>query len=171
VPTTERTQVRFLAGDFGVIAPDEGARLEAFLNANAVPPSAHVTLSTAGSFAPAHAVRDRLVAYGIHPGNIVIRSGGSRAQPNLQVVDISIEQYRVKPPECGYWTPDQYFENTTPDFGCSTVRALGLMVADPHDLIAGKNAGHTSAAPQVGAIERYHTDKQTPFLSNKLGTE
>jgi pilus assembly protein CpaD len=171
VSTTMQTQVRFLPGDFGAIAPDEGARLEAFLNTNDVSPGAHVMLSTSGSMAPAEAVRDRLVAHGVRPGDIVIRSAAPRGRSNLQVVDVSVEQYRVQPPECGRWNPDQYFEDTSTDFGCSTVRALGLMVADPHDLVAGKNAGHTSAPPQVGAIERYHTDKQTPFVANKIGTE
>lgn len=171
VSTTAQTQVRFLPGDFGMIAPDESARLEAFLRSNDVSPGAHVTLSTSGSIAPAEAVRDRLVARGVQPRNIVIRSAAPRGRTNLQVVDVSIEQYRVQPPECGHWNPHQYFENTSADFGCSTVRALGLMVADPNDLVAGKNAGHTSAPPQVGAIERYHTDKQTPFVANELGTE
>jgi pilus assembly protein CpaD len=171
VSTTMQTQVRFLPGDFGAIAPDEGARLEAFLNTNDVSPGAHVTLSTSGGIVPAEAVRDRLVARGVRPYDIVIRSAASRGRSNLQVVDVSVEQYRVQPPECGRWSTDEHFENTSGDFGCSTVRALGLMVADPHDLVAGKNAGHTSGPPQVGAIERYHTDKQTPFTENKIGTE
>lgn len=171
VSTTLETQIRFLPGDFGAIAPDESARLEAFLNSNDVAPGARVTLSTSGSIAPAQAVRDRLVAYGVRPSNIVIRSTARRERSNLQLVDVSVEQDRVQPPECGHWDPNRHFEDTSSDFGCSTVRALGLMVADPHDLVAGKDAGHTSAPPQVGAIERYHTDKQTPFVANKIGTE
>jgi pilus biogenesis lipoprotein CpaD len=151
-------------------APDESARLEAFLNSNDVAPGARVTLSTSGSIAPAQAVRDRLVAYGVRPSNIVIRSTARRERSNLQLVDVSVEQDQVQPPECGHWDPNRHFEDTSSDFGCSTVRALGLMVADPHDLVAGKDAGHTSAPPQVGAIERYHTDKQTPFVANKIGT-
>lgn len=169
VPMTAQTQVRFLPGDFGVIAPDEGARLDGFLSANRVGPGARVSLSTPGNMVAAEAVRDRLVARGLRPSDIAVRRGGAASRSNLQVVDISIEQYQVRPPQCGNWTDVRNFESTTSDFGCSTVRALGLMVADPHDLVAGQDAGHTSGTTQTGAVERYWADKQTPFLTNELG--
>lgn len=168
VPMTAQTQVRVRPGPYGGVTADEDAKLAAFLNANNVARSARITLSSRGGATQALAVRDRLVAYGVYPRNITIQPAGQAAWAGTEMVDVSVEQYQVQTPECGTWDPSRHFEETSADWGCSTVRALGLMVADPHDLVAGKDAGHTSGVTQAGAIERYHTDKPTPFVTNSI---
>lgn len=165
--TTAETEVRFRPGGYGMMAADEAGRLDDFLRSNAVSPSARVTLWAQGTGAAAAAVRDRLIGYGIRPANIVVYPAGSGDRTGVQVVRLQLEQYQVRVPECGDWRPQASSESATPGFGCATVQALGLMVADPKDLVVGQRATGVDAQPQVGAMERYRTDKTTPLLNEQ----
>ncbi|WP_262691849.1 CpaD family pilus assembly protein [Kordiimonas aestuarii] len=69
-------------------------------------------------------------------------------------IALYVERYLVTPPACGQW-PNEPTNNTRNNasayFGCSNTANLGLMVADPRDLIAGQHRGNSTAAA-VGAI-------------------
>lgn len=45
------------------------------------------------------------------------------------------------------------------DWGCSTVAAFDLQVADPHDLVRGQDGGETDSIMTTAAIKRLQTDK------------
>jgi pilus assembly protein CpaD len=42
------------------------------------------------------------------------------------------------------------------NFGCATHRNLGLMVANPRDLLRGQEMGPTSGARAAKGVERYY---------------
>jgi type IV pilus biogenesis protein CpaD/CtpE len=44
-------------------------------------------------------------------------------------------------------------------WGCSVDAALGMMVADPLDLVQGENLGPADGEQASGALRRYREDK------------
>lgn len=65
-----------------------------------------------------------------------------------------LERYVVTTPNCGEWAPEDSNNrrnNPSSFFGCSNTANLGLMVANPRDLIAGQGSGNSTGSA-VGAI-------------------
>jgi pilus biogenesis lipoprotein CpaD len=65
-----------------------------------------------------------------------------------------VERYTVTTPNCGLWPnePDSSRKNNVSSFnGCANTSNLGLMVANPRDLITGQ-AGRNTTGAAVGAI-------------------
>jgi len=76
------------------------------------------------------------------------------AKPQSGSVILYVERYLVTTPNCNYWpevTSGQEKNNDSLFHGCSTTINLGLMIADPRDLIAGKSSRNSTAAA-VSAI-------------------
>ena len=71
-------------------------------------------------------------------------------------------RYLVTLPACPNWSqyPASDFTNArSSNFGCATASNLGLMVANPADLVAGRELAHADGTPAVSAVTRYLTDK------------
>jgi pilus assembly protein CpaD len=65
-------------------------------------------------------------------------------------------------PACPNWSqyPASDFSNArSSNFGCSVATNLGLMVANPADLVAGRELSAADATPAVNGVTRYLTDK------------
>jgi len=83
--------------------------------------------------------------------------GGTSAlglKPSDGSVMLYVERYVVTTPNCNYWpeeTSTQQKNNDSSFHGCATTINLGLMIADPRDLIAGHYSG-TSTTSAVGAL-------------------
>ncbi|MGH6980590.1 MAG: CpaD family pilus assembly lipoprotein, partial [Stellaceae bacterium] len=45
------------------------------------------------------------------------------------------------------------------DWGCATVSMFDMQVADPRDLLHGRNGGMTDSVMTTAAIRRFQTDK------------
>ena len=76
-----------------------------------------------------------------------------------------IERYVAAAPNCPNWSkaPGNDFDNTMhSDFGCSTASNLAAMVADPHDLVVGRNMGPAVGDAAVAGVHRYRTGKTLP---------
>ncbi len=76
-------------------------------------------------------------------------------------ITLYVERHIVVPPNCGNWGVEisgNDVNNASAHHGCSTIANLGLMIANPRDLIAGQNGGNSTAAA-VGAI---YTPTPTP---------
>ncbi|RIK95302.1 MAG: hypothetical protein DCC73_02695 [Proteobacteria bacterium] len=77
-------------------------------------------------------------------------------------VRVAVERYVVTLPSCPDWRQKAWpnYENApSSNFGCANATALGLMVANPRDLIEGDNFAGPDGAQAATAIERYHADK------------
>ena len=73
-------------------------------------------------------------------------------------VTVVVGRYIVVPPNCPDWRKPSSGDpqNTvSSNLGCATVTNLGLMVADPRDLIAGKEPTGSDAVNNSYAIQRY----------------
>lgn len=79
----------------------------------------------------------------------------SDAAAGVQVV---VRRYAVTLPACPDYTkyPGDTFENRRhSNWGCATATNLGLMVADPGDLIEGRDIGPANGKVQAEAFKRY----------------
>jgi pilus assembly protein CpaD len=74
--------------------------------------------------------------------------------PAMGDITLYVERYVVTIPNCGVW-PDEPTNNTRNNpssfHGCANTANLGLMVANPRDLVAGQNGGNSTGAA-VAAI-------------------
>lgn len=73
-----------------------------------------------------------------------------------------ISRYVVTPPRCGDWSQpstDNYGNASMSNFGCASQATLGLMVANPRDLIIGANNSRPDAEKASKAIHTYRTKK------------
>ncbi len=76
------------------------------------------------------------------------------AAPAPGEITLYVERHIVVPPNCGFWraeTSGNQKNNASAHYGCASMANLGLMVANPRDLIAGQGSGNSTASA-VGAI-------------------
>jgi len=76
------------------------------------------------------------------------------AKPGNGAIMLYVERYIVDTPNCNYWPEEasgQTKNNDSSFHGCTTRINLGLMTADPRDLVSGRS-GNTTTASAVKAI-------------------
>ncbi|MGH7124289.1 MAG: CpaD family pilus assembly lipoprotein, partial [Stellaceae bacterium] len=86
---------------------------------------------------------------------------------------VVVERYVVTPPACPNWTKSQSGDHENAqnsNFGCSDATNLGLMVADPRDLVIGRDLGPAGAAQAGLAIQRYRDGKTSPLSPTSAGS-
>ena len=73
-------------------------------------------------------------------------------------VEIVLERYLVTPPPCPDWSRRSgrdYSNQPHSNFGCATETNLGLMIANPRDLVRGRELGRADGIHQAEGIARY----------------
>jgi len=96
------------------------------------------------------------------------------ASPKAGEARVIIGRYVVHPPKCPDWTkaPTRDFENTeSSNFGCANVTNLGLMAANPRDLIVGNGGGRADSEVLSKAVEQYRLGKAKDPSSTSTGAE
>lgn len=74
-------------------------------------------------------------------------------------VKVRIARYYAVLPECGDFSRNMTSDTTnrrSSNFGCAVNRNLGMMVANPRDLLRGRDAGPTSGARAAKGVQRYY---------------
>jgi pilus assembly protein CpaD len=84
-------------------------------------------------------------------------AGGADA-PAINEVAVLIIRPVVIPPDCSVPQPEPTLRPEQP-WGCSVNAALGMMVADPLDLVEGRELGPGDPAQSSGAMRRYREDR------------
>jgi pilus assembly protein CpaD len=82
----------------------------------------------------------------------------STGGPASNEVAVLITRAVVIPPDCSVPQPEPTLRPEQP-WGCSVDAALGMMVADPLDLVQGENLGPADGEQASGALRRYREDK------------
>lgn len=93
--------------------------------------------------------------YAVAPSPVPLGAG-------VGAVRVAVERYVVTLPSCPDWRQKAWpnYENApSSNFGCANATALGLMVANPRDLIEGDDFAGPDGTQAATAIERYHADK------------
>ncbi|MBP9692071.1 MAG: hypothetical protein KBD90_01920 [Alphaproteobacteria bacterium] len=162
--------------------PEEKRKLQQFLRNNAPSPFAiSATIQECGGHSEKRIkdVERELLKYGVSHDFIMVdydgldapssghekhrthkKSGGSG-------VEIIIERYMVIPPSCADFSVkmgDAQQAYSSSNFGCAYEANLGMMVANPRDLIRGRERGAYDGSVFAAGINRYETDKVKPIL-------
>jgi len=161
-----RHAVRFAPGG-GEIGGVESEALDLFLNRNAVTGGGRVWLAAAtpGALADRRlvAVRDRLWALGIAAGTSQPPAGGGLGADEILV---TAQTTVVLAPDCpGYNQPTSFDFERRPELvmGCANAANLGLMIANPADLVQGQALAPADALAATLAIQRYQAGQVTPL--------
>lgn len=138
--------------------PTEAARLGAFIRDQNVGYGDQILL-VGGDGVLAQRRQEAIAAVFARSGLRVVRDvqieGVSPAPNELRVV---VSRHVVTPPACPNWSKraDDDFGNTVnSNFGCTTQTNLGLMVADPGDLLAGQTLGPADGELSAFRVESY----------------
>jgi pilus assembly protein CpaD len=121
-------------------------------------------------------VSSELLRYGI----VADVSSLDNVPANQAILDIG--RYTVTLPPCPNWSSPPQAEYTNQhisNWGCAAATNLGLMVAQPADLVSGRTLGPTSATTAVTAVTRYNEDRvksppaptANPFAASTGGGE
>lgn len=88
-------------------------------------------------------------------------------------VRLILNRYVVTPPPCPDWrhpTNPDFNNQPSGNFGCATQTNLGLMVANPRDLVDGKSLGTTDAENAAKAVQNYREGKVKELESVSTGS-
>jgi len=104
-------------------------------------------------------LRERLVALGVRPSNILLQPGKAPVK-GADVVILSFQGYEIKVPECGVWIGEAGFNPTQlphTNRGCAYQRNIGLMLADPGVLIKPNALSSIDAQYTDLILKKYRT--------------
>jgi pilus assembly protein CpaD len=146
----------------GALASGEQARLAGWLDAMRVGYGDRVSVDDADGSSGARAEVGGVVAgYGLLLADEAPVSGAAPAPDAVRVI---VSRMRADVPRCPDWSRPaeaNFDQHTSSNFGCAVNRNLAAMVADPADLVRGRQgASATDPATAGKAIESFR--KQTP---------
>jgi pilus biogenesis lipoprotein CpaD len=100
-----------------------------------------------------------------------VPSTGPAAWQLNRRVEVVLERYLVTLPGCPDWSRESGtdFANLPfSNFGCATEANLGLMVAEPKDLVRGRPLGPADGIQQAEGIVRYRTGEVVELEEEKV---
>jgi pilus assembly protein CpaD len=100
-------------------------------------------------------LRQRLIAAGV-PASAIRLQLASEGEPDT--VTLSYERYTALVPTCGDWSARMDFNPLNIDyagFGCAQQHNLGVMIADPADLVSMRRAQPSDTANVERVIRQY----------------
>ncbi|HLI13327.1 MAG TPA: CpaD family pilus assembly lipoprotein [Alphaproteobacteria bacterium] len=165
----------------GSSVPEAGEeqRLAAFLAQIQVDYGDQITFDTG----PSHGnpAADRLAARRAAAVAALLRRRQVQASPAAQptvegalardAVVVTVGRYVVTPPVCPDWRKpeaDDYTNTPTSNYGCATATDLGMMVANPGDLVNGTPISPGDADFAARGIERYRSGEISKSIKPEL---
>jgi len=165
-------ELRFVPGSRW-LAPGELSRLDAFLTKIDVRRPVHVFVETGGPDVPKtladsrtatmHALlRARGVVARDRPPEMAPGSSALASADNPDTASLLIGHYDVTTPGCPDWrkpTITDFSNQHSSNFGCASEMNLGMMVADPRDLVRGRDEGLADGTRSSSAVAGYRKGK------------
>ncbi|MBL6933239.1 MAG: hypothetical protein ISR45_09845 [Rhodospirillales bacterium] len=154
----------------------EGERLVSFLtNAAAARKdrfylvSGNPEVPTALSEARKTMVAEYLSTFGVETS--ILSSDFAVKSPNIDAVNLIIRRYVVTLPGCPDWSGERTTYNNVPtsNWGCATETNLGLMVAEPGDLIRGRDEGYADGEYAATSISNYRKGETKAISPEDVG--
>ncbi len=117
----------------------------------------------------AEEIRSSAVDHGLAKSEVIVG-----VDPTLAAgeVEVSFVSYTAIVPECGYWNEESYasYNNANSfNFGCASQHNLGIMVADPSDLIEPGEFASRDGQRSVDVIDLYRAGEVTGAEYNDSG--
>jgi len=116
----------------------------------------------------AHEARSMLVATGIPPHGVVVRTYSPANPHRLATVRLSYPRMGAEAGPCGLWPADvgpatkRWFENNSYwNLGCASQRNLAAMVADPTDLVQPRGETPSYQMRRTHVLEQYRKGEAT----------
>lgn len=156
-----------------VLSASERFRLDAFLNGLTLRRSDRflVDAGNTSGLNPLAEARASTISQRLRrhlPGvGALMYSGGQAPSQGVRLV---VGRYVAVPPNCPDWSrPSQSNPGNVNDanFGCSTATNLSLMIADPSDLVRGRNLAPGDGQALSLGIQRYRTNN----VKNPVATD
>ncbi len=91
----------------------------------------------------------------------IARAPGPGAKGGLDQIAVVVRRAAVIPPDCESEREPWAGQRPQVELGCAHVSAIGLMVADPHDLAKGRSITPPDGEVAASAIQRYRKEKLT----------
>ena len=168
-------EVGFAPGSV-TLSPEERRRLLEFLSQAQVRPNETVRVAaprpTAGKGSDLRgsrvaSIREELSRLGY---SVSVRESAAPPPGQTDQITLTFSRSMVIPPDC---TVPQPRPGDRPQLikGCANTTALGLMVADPEDLLRGRNLAPGDAEFLGAGVERYRTDQVKPLVDTESTTE
>lgn len=91
----------------------------------------------------------------------------NHAKESGSLVLIVVERFVVITPSCGNFLEqigDANQAYNSSNHGCATEANLGMMIADPRDLLRGRNEGPYDGKVMAAGVNRYENDKIKPIV-------
>ena len=101
-----------------------------------------------------------------------VPSTGPAAWQLNRRVEVVLERYLVTLPACPDWSRETGtdFDNLPlSNLGCATQTNLGLMIAEPKDLVRGRPLGPADGIQQAEGIVRYRTGEVVELQDEEVG--
>ena len=157
VPVVNRTAFAFdVAAPNGLLPSSEAARLDAWFNSLDLRYGDAVYVDGAYAGAARGQVASIAGSYGMLVSTGAPVTAGGVAPGSLRVV---VTRTVASVPNCPNWeekSQPNYNNKTMPNFGCGVNSALALMVANPEDLVHGREgSGVGDAATAAKAVTMY----------------
>ena len=166
------------AGNSTELAPAERAALDRFIGRQARGQTIRLTVAAADSGSPLGVRREAAVAAYLRGRGLDPKLGPVATEGvNRSGVVVAIGRYVVTPPSCPDWSKTgggDSANQTDSNFGCAAETNLGLMVADPGDLVRGAPMGPADGDMLARGIENYRkgaAELPTPRLLETFGGE
>ncbi|MHA1113964.1 MAG: CpaD family pilus assembly lipoprotein [Alphaproteobacteria bacterium] len=151
----------------------EAGRLDAFLDRISAGTGDQIRLSSLadpGLGETQAARRAGVVATYLRDRGLMSRSATAPAQPagdlkKRDIVTVALGRYVVTPPDCPDWrkpASEDYANKVASNFGCASVTNLGLMLADPGDLVRGRSMGPGDGDALARGVRKYREGEPTP---------
>ena len=138
------------------LAGEEVHKLDTFLDASDIGPDDHVYLQPA---AEDHLTAARI---GRLSKEMSRRGIGAQTLPEgaapADSIAVIVERYVITPPDCPNWTSPTYGDHGNAEhtnLGCANATNLGLMIADPRDLVIGRKLGPVEGDAALASVRRY----------------
>jgi len=149
-------------GDEPGLGSDERGALDEFIRSNRINAKDQIVVQ-AGAEGRSRLTEGRLTAVqtefarrGLVASESVAAPGPSA--PAANEVAVLITRAVVIPPDCSVPQPEPTLRPDHP-WGCHVNTALGMMVANPLDLVAGQELGPADGEQASAALRRYREDK------------
>jgi pilus assembly protein CpaD len=179
-PTVERVyyqhDVSFAPGS-SVLSPTEAGELDAFVRKTALSSGDRVYVVEPTVAGPvgrerANTVTSRLLLGGIRVDRAAARVYGPMVEPDT--VALVVERTAIRLPACPNWTdrPNQDFDNQPgSNWGCATAINFGMQIADPNDLVAGRDPGAADGTVMARSVRRYRLGETKEIIRDAAAAE
>jgi pilus assembly protein CpaD len=150
------------------LSSEESQKLSAFLDNAQVGADDHVYIEQPQTADHLSAQRIGQIAHQLATRGIGVRTLPAKGDIPADQLTVLVERYVVTPPNCPDWTKDPVADHENDvygNFGCANVTNLGLMVADPRDLVIGRQMGPEVGNPALAGIARYRDGKPKALIS------